>query len=100
VTPRTVRSAASDAGVMAGAYPSVSDSPRQLSKATTGEGENNQGGDVLPKRRENPSSQPARPASRSTCGASDPFPGWFLHGISIAVWNYGGTRPAMPTPRR
>ena len=39
-------------------------------------------------------------AEGSACEASNPFAGWSLHGISIAVWNYGRTRPATPMPRR
>jgi hypothetical protein len=39
-------------------------------------------------------------AERSACEASNPFAGWSLDGISIAVWNYGRTRPATPKPRR
>ena len=37
---------------------------------------------------------------RSAYEASNPFAGWSLHGISIAVWNYGRTRPATPKPHR
>ena len=40
------------------------------------------------------------PAGGSVCGASNPFAGWSLHRISIAVWNYGRTRLATPKPRR
>ena len=36
----------------------------------------------------------------SACEASNPFAGWSLHSISIAVWIYGRTRPATPKPRR
>ena len=42
----------------------------------------------------------AVPLTRSAWEAYNPFAGWSLHGTSIAVWNYGRTRPPMPKPRR